>query len=333
MTKKTILVVDDEQPMVELARMILERAGYRVIDAVNGRDGLRKALEMKPHLILMDLMMPVLNGGDAFRQLIQNSQYQKIRETPVIILSARSLHESERKQLFALGLAACLIKPFGHRELVNVIDNVFLRFELNLDGRRLEWELRDSFEEAIKLLGFVACPELKKHLGPWAFLSLTEKVCGKLGIATADLPDIKLAALLRGIGRVGISKEAQTSGGSDQDVIVRGHQHAHYGQQAMNGIESLAAARELVSYHHENFDGSGHPMGLKGEKIPMGSRIVAVLDAFEVLTSDLCNNLDPREAVRRLRAGKNRQFDPVVVDALAECVGFGESTLAKTTQT
>jgi DNA-binding response OmpR family regulator len=150
--KKTILVIDNERPMLELARMILERAGYRVLDAVNGEDGLEKAMALRPDLILIDFMMPVLNGIDTFQQLVQNPAYREIRDTPVIMLTARSADEPHRKELLAMGLAAYLVKPFGHRELVNVIDNVFLSHELKIENRRLQEELHDSFHETVNLL-------------------------------------------------------------------------------------------------------------------------------------------------------------------------------------
>lgn len=332
--KKTILVIDNERPMLELARMILERAGYCVIDAVNGEDGLQKAMELRPHLILIDFMMPVLNGIDTFRQLVQSPEFREIRDTPVIMLTARSVDEAHRKELLAMGLAAYLVKPFGHRELVNVIDNVFLSHELKLENRRLQQELQDSFQETINLLiNLLAIRDPVTQLHSFMVLSLTEQVCSKLKINGEDLFNIKLAALLHDIGKIAIPEEILAKPQSlSPDEYVRMHQHVHYGYHALSGIKRLATARELMFHHHENYDGTGYPRGLKGEEIPIGARIVAVVDAYDAMTSDrpYRKNLGVEEALRRLREAKNRQFDPVVVDALIECVERREETLART---
>jgi cyclic di-GMP phosphodiesterase len=321
--KKTIVVVDNERPMLELARMILERAAYQVIDAMNGEEGLQKALEYRPHLILMDCMMPVLNGIDAFHQLVENSAYREIRDTPVIMLTAR-VDEPHRKKLLAMGLAAYLVKPFGHRELVNVIDNVLLSHELKLENRRLQQELQDSFRETVNLLiSFLAMRDPNTQQQSLMVLSLTEKVCGKLNINGEDRFHIKLAALLHDIGKISIPEEMLSKPENlSPDESVRMHQHVHYGYHALSGIRRLSTVRELMFHHHENYDGSGYPRGVRGQDIPIGARIVAVVDAFDAMTSDrpYRKNLGTTEALRRLREAKSKQFDPAVVDALIECV-------------
>src|SRR5262245_13835129 len=334
--KKIILVIDNERPMLELARMILERAGYRVLDAVNGEDGLEKALALKPDLILIDFMMPVLNGVDTFQNLVQNPAYREIRDIPVIMLTARSVDEPDRKELLAMGLAAYLVKPFGHRELVNVIDNVLLSHELKVENRRLQEELQDSFHETVTLLlNLISNRESGTQVHPITVLSLAEQVCRRLKINNDDLFHIKLATLLHGIGKTLLPEEMiSRSEGLNPDEYVRLHQHVHYGYHALSGIKRLSIARELVFHHHENFDGTGYPRGLKGEEIPIGSRIVAVVDAYQAMTS--CpphrKSLGTEEALRRLRTGRNKQFDPVVVDALIECL-HNDPSLVKTAQT
>ena len=322
--KKTILVIDNEQPMLELARIILERAGYQVLDALNGEEGLEQALKCRPDLILLDFMMPVLNGIDTFEKLVTDPLYKDIRDIPVIMLTARSIEEAQRKELLAMGLAAYLVKPFGHRELVNVIDNVFLSHEVKLENRRLQQELQDSFHETVNLLiNILALRDPTTQLHSLMVLSLAEQVCAKLNIEGEELFNIRLAALLHDIGKIGIPEEILSKPEKlNADEYVRMHQHVHYGYHALSGIKRLSSARELMFYHHENFDGSGYPRGLRGNEIPIGARIVAVVDAYEAMTSDrpYRKNLGIDEALRRLEEAKNRQFDPLVVDALIECV-------------
>ena len=119
------------------------------------------------------------------------------------------------------------------------------------------------------------------------------------------------------------------------DEYVRMHQHVHYGYHALSGIKRLSIARELMFHHHENYDGTGYPRGLKGDEIPIGARIVAVVDAYDAMTSDrpYRKNLGSEEALRRLCEAKSRQFDPLVVDTLMECIQENEFVSANSART
>ena len=130
--KKTILLVDDDPDMLEIGGIVVKRAGYGCIPAISGEDGLSALIASKPDLVILDYMMPNMNGFEFFQQLRQNSKYQIVRNTPVIMLTAASEKDVERLELFELGLSAFLLKPFGNRELLNVIDNVFILHELRL---------------------------------------------------------------------------------------------------------------------------------------------------------------------------------------------------------
>jgi putative two-component system response regulator len=333
---KSVLVIDDEESMLEMSRLILEQAGYRVVGAVHGKEGLRKAIEVKPGLILIDHWMPGLDGVETFRLLVQEPRYQQIRETPVILLTGRTLSNDEKQEFMALGLAAYLIKPFGHRELINVIDNVFIAHEFKLENRRLQQELHDSFLETVKLLiNLLAIRDPATQSHSLTVLSLAEDVCHKLNLSGEDLYNIKLAALLHDIGKIIIPEDLlMKPEGLSPDEYVRMHQHVHYGYHALNGISSLAPARELMFYHHENFDGSGYPRGLKGDEIPIGARIVAVVDAYDAMTSDrpYRKGLASVEAQQRLLEAKSKQFDPKVVDALMRCLKEHQRATFKTAQ-
>ena len=333
---KSVLVIDDEESMLEMSRLMLEQAGYQVVGALHGKEGLRKAIEVKPGLILIDHWMPGLDGVETFRLMVHEPRYQQIRETPVILLTGRTLSDDEKREFMALGLAAYLIKPFGHRELINVIDNVFITYEFKLENRRLQQELHDSFLETVKLLiNLLAIRDPATQSHSLTVLSLAEDVCHKLNLSGEDLYNIKLAALLHDIGKIIIPEDLlMKPEGLSPDEYVRMHQHVHYGYHALNGISSLAPARELMFYHHENFDGSGYPRGLKGDEIPIGARIVAVVDAYDAMTSDrpYRKGLATVEAQRRLLEAKSKQFDPTVVDALMRCLNDHHRAAFKTAQ-
>jgi len=142
--KKLILLIDDDSDMIEIGRKIITSAGYNFTSATNGQQGLDLILKLKPDLILLDYVMPGMDGALVFEKLITNQQYRHMAGTPVIMLTAKSELEVDRTSLFEMGLAAFLIKPFGHRELINVIENVFILYQVKQKNKELEQKIRRS---------------------------------------------------------------------------------------------------------------------------------------------------------------------------------------------
>ncbi len=140
--RKTILLIDDDQDMREIGRKIIEAAGYNYLEASNGKYGLDYILKYRPDLILLDYMMPRMSGAEVFQELITNPEYRHFSDTPVIMLTAKSEYNVDRNRLFEMGLSAFLVKPFGHRELINVIDNVFILHQVRQKNRELEQRIR-----------------------------------------------------------------------------------------------------------------------------------------------------------------------------------------------
>ncbi len=158
-SKKTILLVDDDPDMVEIGRKIIVSAGYNFLSTSSGQEGLDFILKYKPDLILLDYLMPGLNGVQVFERLVTSQRYKHLSHTPVIMLTAKSEYDIDRTALFEMGLAAFLVKPFGHRELINVIDNVFIlnqvkqkNIELEQKIRRSEYKYQDLIENANDLI-------------------------------------------------------------------------------------------------------------------------------------------------------------------------------------
>ena len=156
---RTILFVDDDPDMLEIGGIVVRQAGYSFIPASSGEEGLASLLNQKPGLVILDYFMPGMNGYDFMHQLNVNSEYRSVREIPVIMLTAASEDDVERKKLFELGLSAFLLKPFGNKELLNVIDNVFILTDLRRKNRELreqvkrsEYKYQDLIENASDLI-------------------------------------------------------------------------------------------------------------------------------------------------------------------------------------
>jgi HD-GYP domain-containing protein (c-di-GMP phosphodiesterase class II) len=154
------------------------------------------------------------------------------------------------------------------------------------------------------------------RLAEWAV-----RVARKLRIAESDFYQLEVAALLHDIGKIGVpdailKKEGRLT--DDERALM--NKHPEYSWSILRLFPGLDKASLYALHHHESYDGSGYPGGLKGSEIPIGSRIVSVIDAYDAMISNRCyrKGLPREEAVRRLVAGAGTQFDPVVVRSFVE---------------
>ncbi len=142
--QKTILVIDDDASLHDLSRVVLHRSGYRYISAFNGLEGLQRIKEYRPDLILLDLMMPDIDGEMLYKELQLNPEYAEFRNIPVIMLTAHTHDEEQKNKLLEMGISAYLNKPFGLNELINVIQSVFVTHEIKIRNARLHEELQNA---------------------------------------------------------------------------------------------------------------------------------------------------------------------------------------------
>ena len=322
--KKLILFIDDDPSLLYLGRRSLERAGYRFAGALGGLDGLRQARLLHPDLILLDYMMPDLSGKDVFDKILASDD-PLLRRAPVIMLTARTNNPSEQHDLLNQGLAAYLCKPFGYHELLNVIDNVLVVSQVKERNRRLEAQARQSFIATVRtliMLLFAKDPYTGEHSNMTA--ELAGSVALYCGLPETEVTPIKLGALLHDVGKIGVPecvlcKPAGLTAGETH--LMR--RHVHYGEQALCGIPNMETVCAIVKHHHEWWDGGGYPSGLRGEESPLGARIIAVVDAFDAMTSDrpYRKRLPQTMAVERLQRGAGTQFDPVIVEKFVGNLG------------
>ena len=154
------------------------------------------------------------------------------------------------------------------------------------------------------------------RLAEWAV-----RVAGKLGIAEAEFYQLEVAALLHDIGKIGVPDAILKKEGklTDEERALM-NKHPEYSWSILRLFPGFDKASLYALHHHESYDGRGYPGGLKGNEIPIGSRIVSVIDAYDAMISNRCyrKGLDHGEALRRLTSGGGTQFDPTVVNAFVE---------------
>lgn len=146
-------------------------------------------------------------------------------------------------------------------------------------------------------------------------------VAQKMGLSEWEVRNVKYAGALHDIGKIGIPRGILNKPGKlTEEEFTEVKNHPELGESIIEPVEFLQEPRKLILHHHERFDGSGYPSGLKGEEIPLGSRILAVADSFEAMMSDrpYRKKLGLDKAIRELEGGSGSQFDPKVVEAFIE---------------
>jgi putative two-component system response regulator len=319
-----VLFIDDDPALLHLGRISLERAGFSFVGATNGYDGLRFAAELYPDIIVLDYMMPGISGKEVFEALI-SSPDRRIRDIPVIMLTALVNNRPEQRQLLERGMAAYLCKPFGQHEFINIIDNVLVMAQIKSRNRELEAESRQSFISTVRsLISLLAVKDAYTGEHSNMMVDLTELLAQRLGLSETEITGIKLGALLHDVGKIGIPEEILRKPGrlTDEEMSIM-RRHVAYGDEALEGLPHMETVRSVVKSHHEWWNGGGYPSGFCGEEIPLGARIVAVVDAYDAMTSDrpYRPHLEQEVAIARLRAGVGTQFDPMIVEHLANCLG------------
>ncbi|NLJ99914.1 MAG: two-component system response regulator [Clostridia bacterium] len=339
--KPAVLVVDDAQDNIVFLNEVLKEE-YNVRVATNGKRALEVAHRTLPDIILMDIVMPIMNGYEACRRIKKS---EALKDIPVLFLTVKSYDEDEKKG-FDLGAADYIVKPVNpsilkarvstHLELKRSRDilkdqNQFLEEEVR---RRIK-EISTVQEASIMAMASLAemrDDETGSHLKRVRFyIKELAEYMGKMkeyrDVLTPErIRLIVLSSPLHDIGKIGIPDEILLKPGplsSEEYEFMK--KHTILGGNAIESAERLigdartflSCTREIAYYHHEKWDGSGYPLGLSGEDIPLPARLMAVVDAYDALTSRrVYKDAVPHEkAVAVIKEDSGKHFDPNVVHA------------------
>ncbi len=339
--KPVILVVDDTPDNIILVSGLLKN-DYRIKVATNGEKALVEVTRKKPDLILLDIMMPVMDGYETCRRLQASSDF---RDIPIIFLTAKSEVEDEFMGL-EMGAVDYITKPISPPILMARV-KTHIQLKHSKDELKLYTEyLEETVAQRTKSVGHL------QELSIMAMSALAEardnetgfhihrtKLYGKIlimdlwasnkALNRLDSDDIKMIVAsfpLHDIGKVGIPDNVLLKPGklnSMETEIMRNH--TRIGLDALLRAETMLAesdsflkyAKEIVFAHHERWDGFGYPQKLKGDAIPISARIMALADVYDALRSKrVYKEAFSHEATVELIINeKGKHFDPDVVDA------------------
>lgn len=323
---ETILIVDDTPENLMILSEIL-KPFYTVKVANSGIKALNLIASGDiPDLILLDIMMPTLNGYEVCKKLKADPLSKTI---PIIFVTALTDCEDEAEGL-SLGAVDYITKPL-HASIV--LARVKTQIVLLQYQRDLEQKLEERTEEivltrmeVIRQLGRAA--EYKDNETGMHILRMsayTKIIAKKIGLDHVRTELVVLAAPMHDIGKIGtpdyiLKKEGPLT--PEEWIIVK--EHPLQGAEIIGKHQSslLQTARIVALTHHERFDGTGYPYGIKGYDIPLSGRIVAIADTFDALTSKrpYKEAWSLKDAVAYLQAEKGKHFDPELVNAFLECM-------------
>jgi putative two-component system response regulator len=336
----TILIVDDDALNRAVLEAMLAPLGYHLDFAVNGEDSLHKAKINPPDVILMDIAMPGMNGFGAVQALRDDPSTE---QTPIVMVSAL-YGVDKRIEALRAGADDYLLKPVDMAELrMRVATLIKRKRHQDHEQRHMEQLRADLKEQSADLLAarktihnssleaifrLVAAAEYRdddtgQHIQRMSIYAAA--LAQRMGLPTDQVEMMAAAAQMHDIGKIGIPDSILRKPGkldADEFEIMREHTTIGADLLKESELDMIRMAETIALMHHERWDGSGYPQGLKRTQIPIEGRIAAVADVFDALTSPRCyrvpSSFPPDEALKMILEGRGSHFDPDVLDAFVE---------------
>lgn len=325
-----ILVVDDEPAVRSLLRDLLSTQ-YECAEAASAAQALSLLRIYGYQLVISDITMPGMSGLEMIPHIREIAP-----DTAVVMVSGMQTVESAIEAL-RLGAFDYLMKPFDLRQVEAGVKRALEHNGLLVAKRQHETQLEElveqrtreldralgSLEDAYRstlqaLTAALETRDAETHGHSERVVTYSLRLGRECGLDRAQLKALEFGALLHDIGKIGVPdailrKPAKLT----EEEWVKMRAHPLHGQQILRGIEFLEGATRVVAQHHEKWDGSGYPLGLRGDDIDVSARIFAVADAFDAMTSDRVYRKGRSYAVaaKELDEWADRQFDPEVVAA------------------
>lgn len=357
----TLLCVDDEANILSALKRLFRTQGYKILTAASGKEGLALLEREQVDLVISDMRMPEMNGAQFLEQV--KSRWP---DTVRLLLTGYAEISATVDAINKGGIYRYISKPWEDTDMLVLVREALERLQLEREKRRLEAltqrqnealrELNASLEGKVRARtadlqktmqalseaheklkkGFITSVRVFSNLielrgGAVAGHSrrvaeLARNLSQCLALPEPDAQDVFLAALLHGIGKIGLpdkllEKPFSSLAREERAEVVK---HPIKGQAALMALEQLNGAAKLIRSHHERFDGMGYPDGLTGLGIPLGARIIAVAnDYYEVQKGTLLSkHLSEEQAFDFIREGRGKRYDPSVVDAFLKLKGI-----------
>ena len=350
MGKETILVVDDERAVRASLRRILTRANLSVLEAASGEEACSMFENNEISVAIVDQMMPGMKGTELLKWM-KNNRPLAVRVMFTANPSCRVAQEAINKgEVFRF-----LGKPWGDTELKDVINESLDQHHLMLQLKNDAESIKSREDACLRMKAHVEqtmrqfkshVEKLKAHKAA-VLTSLAETVdardpctCGhqsrvaeitstlahKLGLTGSERETLKMASLLHDIGKIGIPDEVLFYAGPlNPEMWNKIKLHPEIGGKILDPVDCEWKIKDIVVQHHEKFDGTGYPSGLKGNQIVFAARILGVADSFDAMNSNrpYRKSLSLPTIIEEFEKNKGKQFDPLLSEVMIDAAKEG----------
>lgn len=339
-----ILIVEDSETNIDILVGSLKDS-YELTVAIDGYEALEAVAEEIPDLILLDVVMPGMSGYEVCDRLKSRDE---TRDIPIIFLTGMT-DVQDKAKAFELGAVDYITKPFEVLELKarvkNHLDLKFTKMLLSDQNKHLEHMVMERTEQlyktqsamiyALAALAETRDAETGEHIKRTQyFIRILAETLRRSGYFSEQLTDEYIhmlydSAPLHDIGKVGVPDEILLKPGKltpNEFEIMK--LHTIYGRRTLESAERqlgamsfLTLAKEIAYAHHEKWDGTGYPLGLRGESIPLSGRLMALVDVYDALVSERPYKKPFSHEYARdiLIEGSKTHFDPRIVEAFLLC--------------
>ncbi len=334
MPQPCILIIDDEPSVFESLEALLATEGYSLRFAKNGLEGITQAVTLLPDVILLDLMMPGMDGFEVCHQL--RSQ-ERLAEVPILMVTAFDERDMKLKGLNA-GADDFLSKPIDRLELrarLRTIIRLDRYRKLNEERARLEQALQElgrshgmlqqAYDETI--MGWSRAMDYRDKETEGHSQRVTEMslaLARAMDMGADEIVHLRRGALLHDMGKLGIPDKILLKPDvlTDEEWVIM-RKHPLYAYEMLKDIEYLRPALDIPYCHHEKWNGAGYPRGLKGEEIPSAARIFMVADIWDAITSDRPYRpaRSKEYALNYVRSEAGQHIDPQVAKIFLQLYG------------
>jgi response regulator RpfG family c-di-GMP phosphodiesterase len=328
--RSRVLVADDEPEIRDVLYDLLSPA-YDCAAVGSAEEALLCLHKGDYDLVISDIMMGGMSGIEMIPHVLSMTP-----DAVVIMISGVQTVESAINALRA-GAFDYVMKPFDLQHVEAAVARALTHHTLRVEKRRYEMYLEEMVDQrtaeldaALRSLGdayrttlraltaALEARDSETHGHSERVVNFSLRLGREMGLDAEQTRSLEFGSLLHDIGKIGVPDAIlRKPGALSESEWVRMREHPLHGQRILRGIEFLEGAARVVAQHHEKWDGTGYPVGLRGEEIDLNARIFAVADAFDAITSDRVyrRGRSYEEAAAELEDYAGRQFDPTVVEA------------------
>ena len=317
-TQCRILLVDDEEDNLALLYRTL-RQDFYILKTTSPLEALDILKEHKVDLIISDHKMSEMDGVEFLKR-----SYAIYPNSIRLLVTAYSDSQILIDAINYAKIYRYIRKPWNPTDLLITVKSAIEYHQLKKENDKLIYDLKDLFSGTINAIIEALDAKDSFTMGRSRRVTyLSIKMAKYFNLPTEEIGKIELAGLLHDIGMIGVPEELlnkTTVLSKDEfDIITK---HVEHGVKILEDIKQLKDIIGIIKYHHEHFDGSGYPFGIKGNDIPLNARIISVADAYDSMVSDRSyrQGLSHPEALKRIEQKSGQQFDPFVVQAFKSII-------------